>query len=1019
MLRYPDDHGPSKGLKTSRAVSLGVSAMLAVALMAACGDASPFGPGGGGGENTAPEVTILVEPSPLGLDTIADVAVYATDDLGLDSIGYIVEDIENDAELASEWQASDGATGDTLQTTFDPVGLPTTTLRFMGYAFDRDSAFSVDTVEVVLTDIRAPQVAIIDPVDGEQIPLFDTLSVEVELLDDQAGLDIIQVAGYAFRGDSSQATDSVVTRFGPETRQYSTPWRQAATVNFRLPPVNDSTEEVHIIATAIDGVGNAAEDTVVINVGGPWVAVLAPENNDTVGVNGPLAVDVAAFDRNGLSEVWLDYITTTDSTEYQLCCATVRRDTVGPPETQQNVTLPATAGPVRLVARARGVGSTTVARNEIAIEVVETAVADTVPPTSSLTFTYAERVELTDTFSLVLSSKDPGGLDSLAVTLVGLNTNTSDTLTYDSTIVFAAPLNGTVRRTFEFDMREIYRRIDPLLPDTIVLPDTIAFQAYGFGYDTDGNCGPAAFGALDNSVLTCSTSTIGGATYRVAAGAAQPATTVQAVHGLTVTLPAGGVIADAVVDTTAGRERLYLSNFTTNSVEALELDPEPANNAFIDPIFVGSEPWGLFIDNSGDTLLVANSGGTNISLVDLTLATPAEVVSERILTPNKLLFHVSFELLETGAIILKNVSPIDFSDRPQFLVQDSTGRILYSTVPTITAELGTLRAVDRDLDDDPLTSEEPEAYMFLPAEHTDQDDIWAVGNVDDVILAVDSLGFGGIVLIGHVPGDRSTPILSDALGPGDALLDNYNAKIDAAAPAIPAEQRFLYHAGGDFGAFDLTKFGWKDTTFLAASGTGGAVIFGEGAAPIGDAEVKVWDARVPAFTAIEPVEDLINNAAERVLGVALNHTGELGMARGLEAAYFFSARTTQTDELRLQGLFSEGMDEGGAGATFHPRHADFRASNDSTLAFTGARQSIKVIDTFHFFKVGDLEIRDTVIGPLKASLPLPEDNNGLTAAGLNCSLTNPDPPCIVVKLYGVTDAGGVVIVNVRKRDITP
>ena len=50
------------------------------------------------------------------------------------------------------------------------------------------------------------------------------------------------------------------------------------------------------------------------------------------------------------------------------------------------------------------------------------------------------------------------------------------------------------------------------------------------------------------------------------------------------------------------------------------------------------------------------------------------------------------------------------------------------------------------------------------------------------------------------------------------------------------------------------------------------------------------------------------------------------------------------------------------------------------------------------------------MGPLRVGPPLPTDNNG---AGSVCA----GPDCVVLKLYAITDAGGVVVVDVYRRDI--
>src|SRR5690606_21338708 len=98
------------------------------------------------------------------------------------------------------------------------------------------------------------------------------------------------------------------------------------------------------------------------------------------------------------------------------------------------------------------------------------------------------------------------------------------------------------------------------------------------------------------------------------------------------TLPSGSATARCGGD--AGRQMLYLSTLSRNRVEVLNL----ATNSFMSPIQVGSEPWGMFMSADNDTLIVANSGGTNISFVDLT--TMREHTARRLLTPNAALFEV-------------------------------------------------------------------------------------------------------------------------------------------------------------------------------------------------------------------------------------------------------------------------------------------------------------------------------------------------------------------------------------------
>jgi hypothetical protein len=206
----------------------------------------------------------------------------------------------------------------------------------------------------------------------------------------------------------------------------------------------------------------------------------------------------------------------------------------------------------------------------------------------------------------------------------------------------------------------------------------------------------------------------------------------------------------------------------------------------------------------------------------------------------------------------------------------------------------------------------------------------------------------------------------------------------------------------------------------------------------------MYDAANDLVSGSIPVTDLLDNASETVRGIGLNYDGTLGVARGFQA-YFF------TTDLRLQGVAD--LPDGGAGAALHPLHANAKSLDnpggqyrpDTHLAFLGTgAHTIDIIDTFHFFLSGRIYIRDVISGPLRAVLPFAEDNVGLQCTTedvtdqeghfigqaveifANGDFNTPWPAdgatptedrCIVLKLFGVTDSGGVVVVNVRKSDI--
>jgi len=170
-----------------------------------------------------------------------------------------------------------------------------------------------------------------------------------------------------------------------------------------------------------------------------------------------------------------------------------------------------------------------------------------------------------------------------------------------------------------------------------------------------------------------------------------------------------------------------------------------------------------------------------------------------------------------------------------------------------------------------------------------------------------------------------------------------------------------------------------------------------------------WDSDASRIHSRLLVQDLVSNASEQVRGVDLNVDGSMTTSRGNVASYFF-----RTD-LRLLGSVTE-VTEGGSGTVLHPDHPPYFQglnSSERTLAFLGTGDNrIKILDTVHFTERGELEIRDNLAGPFRSGPPLPTDNGGL---GRNCG----GPTCVVVKLYGMTDRGELVVVDVRREDILP
>ncbi|TVR52373.1 MAG: hypothetical protein EA421_14000 [Gemmatimonadales bacterium] len=204
----------------------------------------------------------------------------------------------------------------------------------------------------------------------------------------------------------------------------------------------------------------------------------------------------------------------------------------------------------------------------------------------------------------------------------------------------------------------------------------------------------------------------------------------------------------------------------------------------------------------------------------------------------------------------------------------------------------------------------------------------------------------------------------------------------------------------------LSQVSFADTTYVATSRDRGHVAFGDGGLAA-NARVVIWNAAAGTISNRLRVEDLVNNASERIRALELNRDGSLGIARGAFGTYVFSRN------LRLQGSIPESA-EGGGGAAFyadHPGQNGLEPSSNQTLAFTvtGDRM-IRILDTVHYTERGRIPLRDAITGPMRVTPPLPTDNDG---QGRNCSASD----CVVAKLFAVTDAGGVVVVDIRSSHI--
>ncbi|HEV2145888.1 MAG TPA: hypothetical protein VGR37_00575 [Longimicrobiaceae bacterium] len=412
---------------------------------------------------------------------------------------------------------------------------------------------------------------------------------------------------------------------------------------------------------------------------------------------------------------------------------------------------------------------------------------------------------------------------------------------------------------------------------------------------------------------------------------------------------------DRIVDMVSDGERLFLSNFTRNRVEVLDLR-SGARSSFR----VGSQPWGLALSPDSATLYVANSGGTNISVVNLAAGALAEDESRRIQTPNIHLFDVPFtsdsvdvvdedgRRRKIAAQVPSKVTVFDYSDRPQFIAQTVGGELLYSTVPTGTAPVGTLRRRRTN----------GVVEMFVDYARRDQTSKMVIVNALDA---------------GLIEGKPNRLALVTREG---VRLTGFVDEVRAELLRLGSETRFEYH-------LNLDDIGLRDTTFVSVSGDHRSVAFGEGAVNPGRI-ILFREAGDGLLVRSGDTRDLVNNAAERVIGLGLNRDGTLGAARGRQAYFFDPA-------LRLLGVTTTGAPFGGL--ALHPGHQAYPSTPAaSRLAFVPGRDEngspyLDVLDTFNFFRRTRVFLRDLITGPVVVA-PAPAGSGqvlrvyGITADGL-------------------------------------
>jgi hypothetical protein len=270
------------------------------------------------------------------------------------------------------------------------------------------------------------------------------------------------------------------------------------------------------------------------------------------------------------------------------------------------------------------------------------------------------------------------------------------------------------------------------------------------------------------------------------------------------------------------------------------------------------------------------------------------------------------------------------------------------------------------------------------------------GNINQyVLLNVDSIVFR------IAPANDPT---SDSIYVWDHPYGQASGVIFAADDNIPGVIAQLAGQGSDAEAvlrLDIASLDLTDTTFAAISGNRNWVAFGEGnTGGAAGRVIVIADSVGPLpnyFSPVVTVQDLTENASERVFGLAMDLSGRTVASHGLQS-YF--ANIYDPFHLRLQGKYDSF--DNGAGIAFHPAADGVLTPASSRLAFVAAASGvIEIVDIAYYVNRGRLQLKYPIYGPLRVSGPMPGD-----------------PPAVILKVFAVS-LQGLIVIDVTAADIKP
>ncbi len=748
------------------------------------------------------------------------------------------------------------------------------------------------------TDTAPPTIAIVKSA-GDTIDIQATgkISFTIEATDN-LGLKTITIS---IRG--GLLLDSTITFTSANT---------SVTLVVDLPQGVNSTVGglINITATATDGANNSASTTAdifIINLRALTVVLMSPTVGSVTSPGKQIPIRVLAAQQAGIQRVgWqaIGVVNAIDSAFYAL------PDTVDLLDTLQVDSL---TSPGTFIVFGFAVDSAGRRVSSASVTVtVQTVVTDTIGPI--VTFTVNQRAEARD--SITVRARDPSG-----ITLIGWKAlDASGTQIGGQTTTFGGALTDV----------SVTNNLNLTLPS---YPGLVILKAWASDGASPPNTDSARVDTLRTSPVL--------------------ADTIVVVAGVTKSLPAGGRVADAIYN--PNRNEIYLTNIALDRLEVFRI----ADTTFGTAIPVGSKPWGIALwpqdtvtGANADIVIVANSGGTDLSIVDVALGRQVR----RHPLPSYGVQTVKTVINQGGGKDLQ-ITEYHFDDRPQYVgavcrkgnCTDSVIAV-YSTTPTPGQSSPFPRRGSVRWDKVSGAVNPATGCPTTPEEHF----FWEQAAVQG----------------------KSGTTTTDTLA--------------VVARRCGVETQLLHAFAGII--VSVSELGFLDTTFVRNSGNFARALLGEGGSgspPLAFARALAYNASADVivnatvdtggvvFTVplnldqgVSPALDVrnqITNTATAIRAIGINFNGLTNLIRA-DSVFVLDP------DLRLRGIMVIGGPNYGLDLNFkHDFNPNLGTSpsaltNADRIAFAASPDpEIDVFDTYYFAKVASIPIRDPVTGPLRVA----------------------------------------------------